>query len=151
MRNKFIIKSIVQASVLDGELKTVLTQHHLFSYFAFCLDIWNTLYVTLHCSVSSLSSTSQLLLFAVMTHASSHLFPPHTASRFQLTAGNSVPRSEVYSSHYPSLSLFYPMKFFTPFLLSVLRGSFFFLILTSQPVNLRSLDGHLSTPEHQGV
>lgn len=45
---------------------------------------------------------------------------------------------------------FSPRDIFHPsFLLSVSGGPLF--ILTSQPVNLRSLDGHLSTPGHGGV
>lgn len=45
---------------------------------------------------------------------------------------------------------FSPRDIFHPFFLRSVSGGPLF-ILTSQPVNLRSLDGHLSTPGHGGV
>lgn len=73
----------------------------------------------------------------------------NAAIHFKQHMGTPVPRSEGYPSQFPSLTLFLSVIFFTPFLPSEFRGLLF--ISTSQPVNLRSLDGHLSSPEHQAV
>ena len=97
----------------------------------------------------SVSFKSQLPLTAQLGKGSDPSFPPLTANCLQPTAGNSALRGEVYSSHSHSPSLSLPMIFFTLFLWSVFRVPLF--ILTSQPVNLRSLDSHLSAGGHRGV
>lgn len=134
-------------------LATRLSVSTFISYFAFCLEqpINIGIIFVRGRTIKSLSVSfkSQLPLNAELGKGSDPSFPPLTANSLQPTAGNSALRGEVYSSHSHSPSLSLPMIFFTLFLWSVFRVALF--ILTSQPVNLRSLDSHLSAGGHRGV
>lgn len=102
----------------------------------------------------SVSFTSQLPVTAELeedlskTNTAIHLFPSTLLTVFSQQLGTLFSRGRsihLTLIHSPSL----PMIFFTLFLPSVFWAPLF--ILTSQPVNLRSLDIHLSTPGHRRV
>lgn len=106
--------------------------------------------------MKSLSLSHQLPLTAELedglskTNTAIHLLPPHAANRLHPTAGRPL-SSGGRSIHLILIHSLFPLPviFFTRSLLSVFGGPLF--ILTPQPVNLRSLDGHLSTPGHRGA
>lgn len=114
-----------------------------------CWPIFIALSIVWDIELSLVSFTSQQPLSSPLERGLSHDKCLHP---FQLTYGSPVPWSELYSSH----CILYPhpppppvIMFFTIFITSVFRGLLFFL--TFQQVNLRSLVGHLSSPEHLGV